>query len=200
MVSKLLLAVQENYFQSRRLGSRDKIIQTLGSLYYKIRGGLSTEKTPETYGAFPFDPYSHTPIHSGAQLPGMTGQVKEEILTRFGELGCFVRNGEIHFDTSLLRKSEFLDGPKLFSFYNVNSEKEELVINKHQLAYTYCQVPIIYTRTDGESKIELTSKEGKKTQYCSNKIDSHMSSSIFCRSGKVAQIDVHINADKLIKD
>jgi len=27
-----------------------------------------------------------------------------------------------------------------------------------------------------------------------------MSSSIFCRSGKVAQIDVHINADELIKD
>ena len=25
----------------------------------------------------------------------MTGQVKEEILTRFGELGCFVKKGEI---------------------------------------------------------------------------------------------------------
>ena len=36
-------------------------------------------KTPEEYGAFPFDAYSHTPYNSGAKQPGMTGQVKEEI-------------------------------------------------------------------------------------------------------------------------
>ena len=68
--------------------------------YFKIRSGLSASKTPKEYGAFPFDPYSHTPSHSGAQQPGMTGQVKEEILTRFGELGCFVNDGCIMFDTS----------------------------------------------------------------------------------------------------
>ena len=35
----------------------------------------------------PTDPYSHTPGFAGVQQPGMTGQVKEEILTRWGELG-----------------------------------------------------------------------------------------------------------------
>ena len=57
-------------------------MKKLGQLYYDIRGGLSAAKTPEEYGAFPYDPYSHTPDNSGAQQPGMTGQVKEEIITR----------------------------------------------------------------------------------------------------------------------
>ena len=39
------------------------------------------------YGAFPTDPYSHTPAHAGAQQPGMTGQVKEELLTRPARVG-----------------------------------------------------------------------------------------------------------------
>ena len=128
----------------------------------------------------------------------MTGQVKEEILTRFGELGCFIHNGEIHFDISLLRQSEFLEEPKIFSFYTVNAEKKELEIKKNQLAYTYCQVPIIYTLTDGEPKIELTAKEGERIQYYENKIDSNMSNSIFYRSGKVEQINVYVNSDSCI--
>ena len=199
MVSKLLLSVQEIYFQSIRLNKSIEKIKTLGRLYYDIRSGLSAAKTPKEYGAFPFDPYSHTPAHSGAQQPGMTGQVKEEVLTRFGELGCFVHDGEIYFNTSLLRLSEFLDEPKFFSFYNVNAKKEELKINNNQLAYTYCQVPIIYTITDGEPKIKLTTKEGKRTRNYKNKIDSKMSRSIFSRSGTVEQIDVSINAENLNK-
>jgi hypothetical protein len=200
MVSKLLLAVQEIYFTAVHLDEPEEKVKKIGHLYYDIREGLSAGKSSEEYGAFPFDPYSHTPAHSGAQQPGMTGLVKEEILTRFGELGCFVRNRKIHFDTGLLRQSEFLDEPKLFSFYNINLEKEELEINKNQLAYTYCQVPIIYTLTDGDPKIEIIINDCTKTQYYSNKIDSHLSSSIFRRSGKVAQINVLTNADFFNKD
>ena len=47
------------------------------------------------FGAIPTDCYSHTPAHAGAQQPGMTGQVKEEILTRFGELGLRVEDGRL---------------------------------------------------------------------------------------------------------
>ena len=66
------------------------ICQRLGGLYYRVREGIGFNKTPAEYGAFPTDPYSHTPGHGGAQQPGMTGQVKEEILSRFGELGVRV--------------------------------------------------------------------------------------------------------------
>ena len=67
----------------------------LKDLYYKVRSGLSFNKKPQIYGAFPADPYSHTPYLQGAKQPGMTGQVKEEILTHWNELGLFIENGTV---------------------------------------------------------------------------------------------------------
>jgi hypothetical protein len=58
----------------------------LASQYRHVRAGLGFTRSAAAFGAFPTDPYSHTPAHAGRQQPGMTGQVKEEILTRFGEL------------------------------------------------------------------------------------------------------------------
>ena len=45
---------------------------------------------------------------AGAKQPGMTGQVKEEILTRRGELGISVKNGSLCFNPTLLRVDELL--------------------------------------------------------------------------------------------
>ncbi|MCB9443866.1 MAG: hypothetical protein H6669_06480 [Ardenticatenaceae bacterium] len=107
MVSKLLLAAQECYFQAQVSGAED-VAQTLADAYYDIRAGLGFNKSPDVYGAFPTDPYSHTPWGNGARQPGMTGQVKEEILTRWGELGLSLRDGQLHFAPTLLRDDEFL--------------------------------------------------------------------------------------------
>jgi len=59
-------------------------------LYYPVPEGIGFNRTPAEHGAFPTDPCSHTSGHGGAQQPGMTEQVKEEVLTRFGELGVRV--------------------------------------------------------------------------------------------------------------
>ena len=84
MVAKLLLAVQESYKRALESGAEAGEIRALGEWYDDVRRGLGFTKTPQVYGAFPSDPYSHSPSHRGAQQPGMTGQVKEEILTRCG--------------------------------------------------------------------------------------------------------------------
>ena len=194
MVSKLLLAVQEIYFQAVRMKEPLEKVRKLGHLYYDIRSGLSAAKTPEEYGAFPFDPYSHTPAHSGAQQPGMTGQVKEEILTRFGELGCFEQNGKILFDTSLLRQPEFLDEPRLFLYYNFKAEKKELHIKENQLAFTYCQVPIIYTLTDKKCSIGMVIENGKSLNVEGKRIGKEMSDAVFNRTGTIRLI--HFNCQK----
>ena len=76
---------------------QDEAFGELAEWYYDVRAGLGFNKTPEVYGAFPTDPYSHTPGFAGARQPGMTGQVKEEILTRLGELGLSVRDGRGEF-------------------------------------------------------------------------------------------------------
>ncbi len=98
----------------------------LVSLYYRVREGIGFNKTPAEYGAFPTDPYSHTPKHIGAQQPGMTGQVKEEILTRFAELGVRVHDGAVRFDPCLLRACEFIDEPQPFRFLDVDGDWQEL--------------------------------------------------------------------------
>ena len=119
MVSKLLLAAQETYFRAVEAGAPKGVLKGLADCYYDIRAGIGDYKTPEVYGAFPMDPYSHTPAQGGARQPGLTGQVKEDFLCRMGELGVLVKNGEIHFRPGLLRPEEFLTAPGEFKYYDV---------------------------------------------------------------------------------
>jgi hypothetical protein len=100
MVAKLLLAVQENVFAAADQQAPE--LPALVAHYRRVRDGLGYRKTAAAYGAFPADPYSHTAGEGGAQQPGMTGQVKEEILTRWGELGLRMRDGQVHFNPVLL--------------------------------------------------------------------------------------------------
>ena len=115
MVSKLLVATQECYFQA--LDAQAPETQDLAKHYHAILEGTGIHKTARQYGAFSTDAYSHTPWGKGARQPGMTGQVKEDILCRFGELGVRVMNGKVSFHPTLLRADEFLsDGTLTFSY------------------------------------------------------------------------------------
>jgi hypothetical protein len=119
MVSKLLLAVQETYWSAIDGGAPDDVVGRLADAYRRVRDGLGFRKGPSEFGAFPTDCYSHTPTHAGAQQPGMTGQVKEEILTRFGELGVRITGGCVSLTPGLVDLSEIIpagDGAEPASF------------------------------------------------------------------------------------
>lgn len=189
MVSKLLLASQEQFFRIADEASDPSVIEKLKEKYYDIRKGIGFNKSPEVYGAFPLDPYSHTPAHAGAKQPGMTGQVKEEIITRFGELGLRVRNGKIFFDTRLLRESEFLTDSTVFRPLGLNDERETIELEAGELAYTYCQVPIVYKRGN-ENHLCLKLINGEETHFTELEIDSENSASVFERSQKIRKIIV----------
>jgi hypothetical protein len=118
MVAKLLLAVQEQVFEAADRGAPE--LPALQAHYRRVRDGLGYRKTAAEFGAFPADPYSHTPGEGGAQQPGMTGQVKEEILTRWGELGLRLKDGRVRFDPVLLDEVEIPAGGALrFSWARV---------------------------------------------------------------------------------
>jgi hypothetical protein len=118
MVAKLLLAVQDSVFEAHDAGAPE--LPALVAHYRTVRDGLGYRKRVAEYGAFPFDPYSHTPAEGGAQQPGMTGQVKEEILTRWGELGLRVQGGRIRFCPVLTDPAEVPEGGALaFTFRRV---------------------------------------------------------------------------------
>ncbi|WP_405564814.1 hypothetical protein [Polaribacter sp. Asnod6-C07] len=191
MVSKLLLAVQENCLLAVKLGESEKVIGRLLDHYYEINAGIGVHKSPELYGAFPTDAYSHTPATKGAQQPGMTGQVKEDLLSRFGELGVFVQEGNVGFNPRLLKDSEFLKEAKAFNYINVNSEKASLKIAENQLAFTYCQVPIIYSLSD-KNEIEVVLNDDKKVGFNSLVLDKEISTKMFDRTNEINHIKVSI--------
>ncbi|MFT6987588.1 MAG: hypothetical protein ACJAT7_003444 [Psychromonas sp.] len=200
MVSKLLLAVQENYFAAWKEDSESAATQQLAEYYYKVRLGIGFNKTPDVYGAFPTDPYSHTPKQAGAQQPGMTGQVKEEILTRFGELGLIVEEGQIYFQPSLLKETEFLSASSQFEFINLHSEQQSIALAEKQLAFTYCQVPFVYEIVEeGAARVELINEIGETQQFNQLLLSKMVSRQIFSRSGGIKKITVSIPATMLLK-
>jgi hypothetical protein len=189
MVSKLLLAAQENCIVAIENKSDLSMINQLIAHYYAIRKGIGFNKTPDEYGAFPTDPYSHTPGNKGAKQPGMTGQVKEDILARIGELGVFVRSGHIVFNPRLLMPSEFIAEATMFFYRDVNGADQQIELPANSMAFTYCQIPVIYSKGD-VAKITLVLSDGKLIDYNELKIDANWSTEIFNRSGKIVAIKI----------
>jgi len=191
MVSKLLLAVMECCQKAIEDNESDEVIGRLLEHYYEINEGIGVHKSPELYGAFPTDPYSHTPAGKGAQQPGMTGQVKEDILSRFGELGVFVKDGQLVFNPCMLRKDEFLQDEQSFNYVDVKGDASTLNIKKGQLVFTYCQVPMVYAIAN-EYKTVVTHADGSEESFDKLGLDSASSAEVFSRSGKIKAITVHI--------
>ena len=191
MVSKLLLAVQECCIKAIQDKENEELIGKLLEHYYEIYEGIGVHKSPTLYGAFPTDPYSHTPANKGVQQPGMTGQVKEDMLSRFGELGVFIREGQLLFNPYLLRKSEFLSNKQVFSYVNIKGEFIQLPMEENSLVFTYCQVPIIYKLSD-ENSIEVQRKNGSPLHFEDLLLDKSISDEIFQRSGEIVSLLVRI--------
>jgi hypothetical protein len=198
MVAKLLLAIQENYFSAIDQGCITTTIKRLGDLYYQVRNGIGYNKTPEEYGAFPTDAYSHTPKHAGAQQPGMTGQVKEEIITRFGELGIRVNGGQIDFQPTLLRRREFGSDKKTFRYLDVDNNWKVIMLSHDSLAFTWCQVPIVYQLGDElECSLSVITNSNEKRVYDYLTLPKKESAEIFRHSGLIRQLTIKINRDIL---
>ena len=192
MVSKLLLSVQETCLRAVNNNESEVLIGKLLEHYYEINEGIGVHKSPKLYGAFPTDPYSHTPGGKGAQQPGMTGQVKEDILCRFGELGVFVEKGCLLFNPRLLREAEFLKEATAFKYPDVTKVVNQIQLEKGSLAFTYCQVPIIYKLSDKTGlKVELNNQEVLETVTL--QLDTDTSSKVFKRTGEIKMITVYVS-------
>jgi hypothetical protein len=193
MVSKLLLAVEECFFKALDENADNGIIGEIKDHYYEIKAGIGLYKSPELYGAFPTDPYSHTPRNSGVKQPGMTGQVKEDFISRMGEIGFRVKEGQIEFIPRLINKNEFLNEEDTFEYYTVEGKKRQLVLHEKQLGFTICQVPVIYNLTPGSEKIIISFTAGNKEEIAGNSIDRQTSNMVFNRNNKIELIEVFIN-------
>jgi len=191
MVSKLVLSIQETCLSAIKNGEDDIVVGKLLDHYYEASAGIGVHKSPELYGAFPTDPYSHTPGTKGAQQPGMTGQVKEDILSRFGELGVYVRDGKLSFDPCLLRKEEFLKTPQTFKYVDLDHKMQAIEVKKDSLCFTYCQIPIIYQLSDHKS-LQVVMGKNNVSVFSNLNLDVQTSKKVFERTGEISQIIVSI--------
>lgn len=189
MVSKLVLAIAENFHAAKRDGVPWEILGQLMEFYYSTRAGIGLNKSPDLYGAFPTDPYSHTPGNKGAQQPGMTGQVKEDVINRWFELGILVHNGKIHFESGLLRDNEFLSNAVSFEYYDLDDSKKSILLEEGTLGFTYCQVPFVYHKA-GAPKVVLSFDDGSTQEIEGHGLSLEMSAEIFQRTGKVVKVKV----------
>jgi hypothetical protein len=190
MVGKLLLAVQERYVEAAERGASEVLLLRLAEHYAAIRSGMGgAEKPPAAWGAFPLDPYSHTPGHGGARQPGMTGQVKEEILVRLGELGVRVRDGRVSFRPRLLRRAELLAEPAVFEPILLDGRRQRIALDAGTLAFTLCQVPVVY-HLAAERRLSVTAADGSARASDGDTLDEAASLELFRRTGRIGRIDV----------
>ena len=121
----------------------------------------------------------------------MTGQVKEDILSRFGELGIRVNNGLLAFDPVILHPSEFLSSPQTFEYFDVNLDKKYIELEEKSLAFTVCQVPIIYKKSDIQ-KVSVEFTDGTTKIILGKQLDEDTTQHIFRRTHKVKQLCVNV--------
>ncbi len=197
MVSKLLLAVQETCRRAITQKAEAKIVNRLIEHYFDVNAGIGVHKSPQLYGAFPIIPYSHTPLHKGAQQPGMTGQVKEDIICRIGELGAYVQHQQLIFEPLLLHKSELLENKTETVYVDVLGKNQNLQLEKHSLLFTYCGVPVVYKLADNE-RIEIEQNDNLKYAYEGLKLNKADTELVLRRTGVIKKISVSLNPSRFI--
>ncbi len=179
MVSKLMLAAQEIAMDVLKSECDDSLKRRAVAAYYSIQRGLGFRQTPEQYGAFPAEPYSHSQGQRGAQQPGLTGQVKEGILCRLGELGINFQEGRLCFCPKLLRAAEFSEG---------------------DLSFTFARTLIVYQASEelNDAFATVETHQGHRLEFPGGCLDIETSSQIVFQEGLVKKIVVQIPATCLI--
>jgi hypothetical protein len=199
MVSKLLVSVMECYQAAiePETGEVDRQAAAgLADAYDHVRDGLGFRKSAEVQGAFPCDPYSHTPRHRGAQQPGMTGAVKEEVLARWGELGVEVRGGRLRFAPRLLHQAEFEAAPYRFDYVDVAGQDRMWELPAGSLAFTYCGTPVCYELADRASVL-VDRAAGPGELIAGDELPRAASESVFARNGSIVRLVVRVPREAL---
>jgi hypothetical protein len=193
MVSKLALATLDITHQAMDQGAADDTVARLKEHYHFIAEGIGVHKNPADYGAFPTDPYSHTPGFAGVQQPGMTGQVKEDIIRRLGELGVELADGRLALRPRLLREDEFLSEAREWTVHDVFGQQHSLELHAGSLGFTLCQVPVVLHRAE-KAAISITYADGHTRRVEGAVLPVEESQALFQRSGELVRIDVEIGA------
>jgi hypothetical protein len=204
MVSKLQLAVAEAYKVASIEPTSSDVADRLAHAYHAIRKGIGPAKSPTLQGAFPTDPHSHTPLHRGAQQPGMTGQAKEAVLVRRRELGVTVEGGLVHIEPRLLPAAELLEAPGALTCVDLDGTDRTVAVPAGGFAFTYCQVPVVITTQAGAlsgssaepAQVRWWWRDGRAGQAMGH-LDHEASHALLMRTGALDHVEVTTRRESL---
>ncbi len=152
--------------------------------YRTIRSGLGFKKTPKEWCSFPQNAYSHTSFERVIE------QLGEKNIMRFAELGIIVKDSRISFCPNLIDDSEFLSEKTEFEFIRIDNERELVSLDKDMLAFTFCQTPVIYQKSD-KNEIFVLYTNAESVTVKGNTLPEDISKSVFMRENKVDSIRVY---------
>ena len=194
MVAKLLVAVGECTLDAHDDDADPDVLRRLVHGYHRVRDGLGFRMDAARFGALPIDAYSHSNGDGQARQPGMTGQVKEELLTRRMELGVRSVDGELRFDPLLLEDREWTTNPAEWSLPTHGGRPAvEISIPLGGLGFQVCGVPVVYHRTQGPSKIRLQDASGDVRLIEGDRLGRGDTDRLRSRDGFITRIDVDVS-------
>jgi hypothetical protein len=118
--------------------------------------------------------------------------VKEDLITRFRELGVHVAQGEVSFEPVLLRRGEFLMEPAAWRYFCGDAEVNE-TLPAGSLGFTMCGVPVEYRLSD-PARITVHGVDGLPTPIQGSRLGTELSRSLFRRDGRIRRLVVDVPA------
>ncbi len=190
MVSKYLAAVQAARDAVPTGAANDDIRSRLADAVDEVRAGLLSHRSPEQVGAVPIDPYSHTPSGQGARQPGMTGQVKEDIVVRWHDLGLVADGGTVGFRPDAVPEREWRGEPTTWEYVDASGRVGSVPVPAGGLAFTWCQVPVVYVRGGDGPSVEVQRSDGTRLRVEGWVLPADVLEAVVTRSGAVRALVV----------
>ena len=109
-----------------------------------------------------------------------------------------INKGKLLFQPMILNKNEFLLTEQEATFNMVDGSLKTLKLEKGTLAFTVCQVPVIY-KIATSNQMELYYDNGSEEVIDSLELDLQKSTKIFQRTGEIGLVIVSIKEDYFLQ-
>ncbi len=101
-------------------------------------------------------------------------------------------DGNVIFNPRLLRREEFLDSAREFTYTDLNKEVKTIQLEEGSMCFTYCQIPIVY-KLNGDTGTQVIYNDDSTKDFNALQLDLETSKSVFKRTGDINRIIVSLN-------
>jgi hypothetical protein len=106
----------------------------------------------------------------------------------------------VGFEPGLLRECEFAAEAHPFRFLDVDGRWQEQPVPARGLAYTWCQVPIVYRLVDrGPPALTVTLADGSSQTLAALSLPAAISDELVRRSGRVRGLSLDVPRELLLR-